>query len=60
MHEVIEAAIAVGRAEANRDMAIKFDSQNSVHLIDQATNDLRTANKKLIEEIKKYKVEGTL
>ncbi len=56
MHEVIEAAIAVGRAEAHRDMAIKFDSQNSVHLLDQATNDLRTANKKLIEEIKKYKI----
>lgn len=56
MHEVIEAAIAVGRAEANRDMAIKFDSQNSVHLLEQATNDLRTANKKLVKEIKKYKI----
>ncbi|KRM74032.1 hypothetical protein [Secundilactobacillus collinoides] len=56
MHEVIEAAISVGRAEANRDVAIKFDSQNSVHLIEQATNDLRVANKKLVEEIKKYKV----
>lgn len=56
MHEVIQAAIAVGRAEANRDMAIKFDSQNSVHLIEQATNDLRVANKKLVKEIKKYKI----
>ena len=56
MHEVIEAAISVGRAEAHRDMAIKFDSNDSVSLLDQATSDLRSANKKLVEEIKKYKI----
>lgn len=59
MHEIIQAAIAVGHAEANRDMATKFDSQNGFRLLSQTIDDLQMANDKLIKEIEKYKAEGT-